>query len=84
MNRDAAKLFHEQLLRTPEAIAYLTERGLSGAAVKRFGLGFSPDEPHALYNHMRKLGYNDNEPVSYTHLDVYKRQFLECRREGIS
>ena len=73
MNRDAAKFFHEQLLRTPEAIAYLTERGLSGAAVKRFGLGFSPDEPHALYNHMRKLGYNDNELIAGFLCGISKR-----------
>ena len=24
------------------------------------------------------LGYSSNEPVSYTHLDVYKRQDLHC------
>ena len=73
MNREAAKFFHEQLLRSPGAMAYLTERGLSSAAVKRFGLGFSPDEPCALYSYMRNRGYNDNELVAGFLCGISKR-----------
>lgn len=47
MNREAAKFFHEQLLRSPGAMAYLTERGLSSAAVK------DSDSDFPLMSHVR-------------------------------
>ena len=32
----------------------------------------------ALSDWTHKLGFNDLTPVSYTHLDVYKRQNIFC------
>ncbi len=64
MNRDAAKFFHEQLKASPAALAYLKDRGLSGAAIKHFGIGYSPEKPWLLHDHMRSLGYTDEELVT--------------------
>ncbi len=63
MNRTAARFFN-QMLHTPEAEparAYLVKRGLSAAAVKRFGLGYAPDRFDALRKHMHAEGYTDEE-----------------------
>ena len=63
MNR-AAALFFNKALYAPEsepAREYLKKRGLSRAAVKRFGLGFAPNSFHALSDHMHSLGYRDEE-----------------------
>lgn len=63
MNR-AAALFFNRMLYVPEsepAREYLKKRGLSGAAVKRFGLGFAPNSFDALRTHMHSLGYGDDE-----------------------
>ena len=63
MNR-AAALFFNQSLYAPdaaEAREYLKKRGLSGAAVKRFGLGYAPNSFDALRRHMHGLGYRDDE-----------------------
>ena len=63
MNRAAARFFN-QMLHTPEAEparAYLAKRGLTAAAVKRFGLGYAPDRFDALRKHMHSLGYTDEE-----------------------
>ena len=63
MNREAARFFN-RCLSLPEAKAardYLAQRGLSAAAIKRFGLGFAPDSFDALRKHMHKLGYADEE-----------------------
>ncbi len=63
MNREAARFFNK-MLHTPaaaEAQAYLKKRGLSAAAVKRFGLGYSPDSFDSLRKHMHALGYRDEE-----------------------
>ncbi len=63
MNREAARFFN-QMLHTQEAQPardYLAKRGLTAAAVKRFGLGYAPDRFDALRNHMHSLGYADEE-----------------------
>lgn len=64
MNRDAARFFFEKLKESPEALAYLARRGLGSATIKRFGIGYSPNSPGALHDHMRKLGYTDEELVT--------------------
>lgn len=63
MNRTAA-VFFNKMLYAPEsepAREYLKQRGLSSAAVKRFGLGFAPNSFDALRRHMHSLGYGDDE-----------------------
>src|SRR5690606_6007088 len=37
----ACELYHEELLRTPEAVLYLERRGISVAVARRFRLGYS-------------------------------------------
>lgn len=40
--------YRQQLKRSPQAIAYLKERGLSGEVAARFGLGYAPDDWQSL------------------------------------
>ena len=67
MNLAAARFFREALTDPQygaEGLRYLTEqRGLSMATVRRFGLGFAPDNWWALSNHMRRLGFTEEELV---------------------
>lgn len=69
MNRDAARFYHSMLSK-PEGeagLSYLRSRGLSDAVIRRFGLGFAPDEftlrSPLFLNHMHGLGYTDKELV---------------------
>ena len=68
MNLEAARFFRSQLLDPKvgaEALHYLLEvRGLPSAIIKRFGLGFSPDDFGKLTAHMHKCGYTDEELVA--------------------
>ncbi len=64
MNRDAAKFFHvclhdERLGKA--GLEYLTRRGLSGAVIKHFGLGFAPDGFGYVTDHLTRLGYTAEE-----------------------
>ncbi len=64
MNRDAARFFRDRLFNSPDGQAarrYIEKRGLSGATVKHFGLGFAPDSFSDLRNHLRSLGYTGEE-----------------------
>ncbi len=66
MNTDAAKYFRNLLFDDKIGApgrAYLANRRLELPIIKRFGLGFAPDSFTALRDHMRKLGYKDEELV---------------------
>ncbi|MBO5415835.1 MAG: DNA primase [Clostridia bacterium] len=68
MNLAAAKFFRDCLFNPEygsEAMKYLAEeRGLGMTTIKRFGLGFSPNNAWMLTNHMHSLGYTDEELVT--------------------
>lgn len=65
MNREAARFFHRNLF-TPEgnsALSYLQNRQLKDSTIKHFGLGCAPNSRFALVNHLRDIGFKDNEMV---------------------
>ena len=67
MNLAAAKFFRENLFDKNigfEAMSYLAgQRKLSPAIIKRFGLGFAPNNFFELTNHMKKLGFSEQELI---------------------
>lgn len=61
--RDAARFYHE-MLSSPSAQTardYLVYRGLTPASVRKFGLGFAPDEWTALSKALTDKGYSERE-----------------------
>ncbi len=64
VNKDTARFFHAQLM-APEsgraARAYWLGRGLTASTIKSFGLGYAPDSFRALRDHLRSLGYTEEE-----------------------
>ncbi len=61
VNAEAGRFFHATLM-SPKGKAgldYFLGRGLSIKTIKRFGLGFAPDDWHALHNHLREKGFTD-------------------------
>lgn len=65
-NREAARFFHSTLMSEEGAAAqnYLSSRALSRQTVVRFGLGYSPKSRFALCDHLRKLGFSNEEIVA--------------------
>ncbi len=65
-NREAARWFHRCLVgpEGTDALAYLRGRQLSNAIITRFGLGYAPDSWQGLSNHLRKMGFSDDELVT--------------------
>lgn len=64
MNLEAAKLYRKMLYDDEMGKvgrAYLASRGLSGATVKRFGLGYSPAYGRVMTKHLQNLGFTDEE-----------------------
>ena len=68
MNKEAARFFHSMLL--DEKIGkigreyIITKRQLQMSVIKHFGIGYAPDSFNALRDHLRKLGYTDDEMVA--------------------
>ena len=66
VNRCAARYFYENLnAQTEEATLarryWKEKRGLSDAAIRRFGLGYAPDEGFGLVNYLKRRGFRDDE-----------------------
>lgn len=66
INRSAARYFYEQLnARTPEAAQarryWKEKRGLSDAAIRRFGLGYAPEDFGGLLHYLRRRGFSEAE-----------------------
>ena len=68
MNKEAAKFFRNMLFDAKigaSAMDYLVnKRKLSQSAIKHFGLGYAPNSFGALHDHLKKLGYTDEEMVT--------------------
>lgn len=66
INREAAKIYHINLLKGSDkrGLMYFQERRLSMETIKRYGLGFAPDDWHQLRNHLRAKGYSEDELVA--------------------
>ncbi len=67
MNKEAARYFRECLFDPKtggEAMAYLQNRGLDVATIKRFGLGFAPASFTSLTGRLRNLGYTEEELIA--------------------
>ncbi len=64
--KDAARFYHEMLKSDAgkHAREYLVRRGLDWATVVKFGLGFAPDDFHALIPAMEQKGYTREELVA--------------------
>lgn len=66
INRCAARYFYENLnAKTPEAAMarryWKEKRGLSDAAIRRFGLGYAPDDFVGLLHYLKHLGFSESE-----------------------
>ena len=66
INRCAARYFYENMnAQTEEATLarryWKEKRGLSDAAIRRFGLGYAPDEGFGLVNYLKRRGFRDDE-----------------------
>ena len=64
---EAAAAHFEHALRAPEgahALAYLKDRGLSDATIKKFRLGFAPDRRDGMKASLGKQGHDEAELVA--------------------
>lgn len=64
MNKLAARHFYENLMKDPEAQAardYIAKRGIDGATLRHFGLGFAKNSFNDLLNYLKGEGFTVEE-----------------------
>ena len=63
LNREAARFFHATLIspKGAKGLHYLRSRGLSDKTIRRFGLGYAPEEWDALKKHLLAKGFTEHE-----------------------
>lgn len=64
-NREAARFFYSQLY-TPKGakgLSYFRSRALAERTIRHFGLGYADPERYSLVNHLKSLGFKNNEIV---------------------
>ncbi len=66
INRETARFYYSNLLKGPDqrGLRYFSERRLTPATVQKYGLGYAPDDWNQLRDHLRRLGYHDEEMVT--------------------
>lgn len=65
INRESAKFFHSYMM-SPQGktgLGYFINRGLTMNTIKRFGLGYAPNEWDMLLKHLKSLGFKPSEMV---------------------
>ena len=64
-NREAARFYHECLMKPQnrEALDYFLKRGLDISTIRRFGLGYAPNDWRELINHLKAKGFTEQELV---------------------
>ena len=63
ITKDAARFYFSRLNSDAGRVgrAYWRGRGLSDATIKRFGLGYAPDSFRETRDHLKRLGYTEDE-----------------------
>lgn len=61
INRDAARFFHDNLIKNPLALDYLVKRKINPKVIRQFGLGFANESWDNLYNFLKLKGYKEEE-----------------------
>lgn len=64
-NREAARFYHACLMdeKNKDALDYFLKRGLSINTIRRFGLGYAPNDWRELINHLKSKGFTEHELV---------------------
>ncbi len=63
INKEAALFFHHNLksLENKSVLEYLNRRNVSASTIKSFGMGYASPKGDDLINHLKSLGYRDEQ-----------------------
>ncbi|MCL2633860.1 MAG: DNA primase [Oscillospiraceae bacterium] len=85
MNKEAARFFKDVLLSEAGrgGLNYLINRGLTPNTIRKYGLGYAPNNWDSLKKHMNSKGYNDIELIEVSLLTQSQRGFYDKFRDRV-
>lgn len=63
MQQEALRYFQQALPRDKNVLQYIAQRGITQASVEKFSMGYAPDGWHNLRDHLRHLGFGEQETI---------------------
>lgn len=85
-NTYAAKFFYNRLMSAADGEAareYFARREILPKTVTLFGLGFAPDSMNALIEHLKGLGFNENELVDFGLAVIKDNRYIDKFRNRV-
>lgn len=61
MHRELANYYYRCLMKTPQALKYLSDRGLTAKTIKQYGLGYSPNHWDFALKYLREKNFTEAE-----------------------
>lgn len=61
INRDAARYYYSNLIRSKEPLIYLQNRNINRKVISQFGLGYALDSWNSIYNYLKEKGYREED-----------------------
>ncbi len=85
MNREAARFYRDLLLSEEgaEGREYLASRQLLPNTVRKYGLGYAPNDWHTLHFHLRQKGYTDDEMAAGALLSRNNNKYYDKFRHRV-
>lgn len=85
-NTYAAKFFYNTLVNTPHgevARNYFSARAILPKTASQFGLGFAPDSRSMLLEHLKPLGFSENELVDFGLAIIKDNKYIDKFRNRV-
>jgi len=61
MHRELANYYYRYLMKTPQALKYLSDRGLTAKTIKQYGLGYSPNHWDFALRYLSEKNFTEAE-----------------------
>lgn len=84
-NTYAAKFFYNTLMSNQGEVGreYFAKREISPKIASQFGLGFAPDSRNALIEHLKPLGFKENELVDFGLATIKDNKYVDKFRNRV-
>ncbi len=84
INRDAANFFYSAFTKTANAgYAYMQNRGIEPATLKKFGIGYADEKWDSLYTYLKSRGYDDNTLLELGLISYSKGKYYDKFRNRV-
>ena len=84
INQDAARFFYKSFTEGPnKGYAYMKRRGINPETLKKFGIGYADESWDSLYQHLKSLGYQEQDMIKIGLISENKGKYYDRFRNRV-